>query len=172
MIFSKLLKKLGVKSSKTEKIESLENQIFLNMKLSLNGLYSEDVSIKDRLKPEIKSQLEMCRVLESNAKHDKDFDAYEKIKKLENMASGSLKIISLCEEREQKHITFSTVQNEEIKIYCDKITSTVFPENENEALRSAFRQKQIRRMQKGKCTVESGLLYLDVIETLSKLRSY
>ncbi len=154
---------------KTE-FNKLSSEIKLDTKLALELAASYSDYASERLVSEIKTHEDKLFRLKENAKTANRLDLYDEIIRLQALADSAKKFCGLLNEKKTSEIVFPEKINEEIRLFSEVIKDESTEKSEIEKMKKSLREKQIRRMQKGKFTTRAGLMYLEMIEGMSKLK--
>ncbi len=184
MLIDKILGKLKVKENKSgdkdenlsqenklaNDIDTLSKEIKLDANLALELTQNFSDFVSERLCAEIKSHENALEKLHGEAEKSGKIKLYEETVKLEDLLKNSEKLRLLLERKKTENIVFSERVNAEIILFSGMLTDDAVDKSETEKKRQELREKQIRRMQKGKFTVRSGLMYLEIIDIMSGLK--
>ncbi len=187
MLFDRILDKIkGVKKEPDEvfentssaqsdelknKLDELSGEIGLDAKLAAELAAGFSDYANERLASEIKNHTEKLVRMKEKAKSEGRLDLYDEIIFLEKLLASADKLCRLLNEKKAAEIVFPERVNEEIRLFSDMIKSDATDKIEVDETKKALREKQIRRMQKGKFTTRAGLMYLEIIETMSELKA-
>lgn len=184
MLIDKILGRFKIRENKSDEkdenfspedklsddINALSKEIKLDAKLALELTQNFSDFVNERLCAEIKSHENALEKLHGEAEKSGKIKLYEETVKLKDLLKNSEKLRLLLVRKKTENIVFSDRVNAEIILFSEMLTDDEIDKSETDNKRQELREKQIRRMQKGKFTVRSGLMYLEIIDIMSGLK--
>ncbi len=152
------------------RFDELSKEIRLDAKLAAELAADFSDFANTRLITEIKNHTEKLSQIKEDVKSRNRLDLYDEIIELERLLKSADELCGLLSEKKTAEIFFSEKVNDEIKLFSEMINDDSTEKNEIDAMRKTLREKQIRRMQKGKFTTRAGLMYLELIEKMTVLK--
>ena len=151
--------------------EELSKEIKLDAKLAAELSVNFSDFSNERLVSEIKNHREKLSRLKESVRSKNRLDLYDEIICLERLLASADKFCGLLSEKKAAEIAFPERADDEIKMFSEMIKDDSTEISEINETRKTLREKQIRRMQKGKFTTRAGLMYLEIIETMAELKA-
>lgn len=153
------------------RFEELSKEIRLDAKLVAELAVNFSDFANERLVSEIQNHREKLSRLKESVKSRNRLDLYDEIICLERLLASADKFCGLLSEKRAAEIVFPEKVNDEIRMFSEKIKDDGTDKSEIDEMRKTLREKQIRRMQKGKFTTRAGLMYLEIVETMAELKA-
>lgn len=186
MLFDRILDKLGKLKKEPKAIteetaskqsdelevcfEDLSKEIRLDVKLAVELAADFSDFANTRLVSEIKNHTGKLSQIKEDVKSRNRLDLYDEIMELEGLLTSADELCGLLSEKKTAEIIFPEKIDGEIRLFSEMINDDGIDKNEIDAMKKTLREKQIRRMQKGKFTTRAGLMYLELIEKMTGLK--
>ena len=109
----------------------------------------------------------------------------------ERMSDHAVSVKKAAEEKDKKNLAFSKKAMEELEVYTQAVKETVevafkvFAEEDSsdayqvepleevvDYLKAELKQRHIKRLQKGKCTIEMGFVHTDIITSYERITDH